>query len=292
MNFIKDYLATVIYILLIVVVIICIIMFGYKILNEKDTTVQISMENVENTIQQNILKNTKVVKENISNNTSINDNDNTSNNNIIIDLSMSKYKLNNSYGKISEIYNTMIDSFVKHKSIISTSTGSERKRSILNPSRGFFFNEYDDFYESWAYTNGTIKKYKYTYSTETAETESESAWWMTGISDFIMFAVDLEITDADYTWQYEYNENVLRNDHQCYELIAIWNGDYTSAVTGEFVYYNGIDKYYIDMNTYELIEKETTFSSVNNEYITYNTYFEYSDDAFQLPQEVEAYFFK
>lgn len=290
MNFIKDYLVTIILVLLIIVGIFGIGMFCYNSLYNENAETNLSAENLTNAIltnninQRNILKDTNEVKENVSNNTNIVKSTNY--------INMSKYKLNSSYGKIAEIYNIMIDSFVKNKLIISTSTGSECKKSTLNPSKGYFFNEYDDFYESWAYTNSMIKKYKYTYSLENAETESESAWWLSEMSDFIMFAVDLKITNTDYTWQYEYNENVLRNGHQCYELIAIWNGDYTSAVTDEFVYHNGIDKYYIDMNTYELIEKEISFSNTNNEYSTYNMYFEYSNDEFQLPQEVETYFFK
>lgn len=135
------------------------------------------------------------------------------------------------------------------------------------------------------------KKYKYIYSTGETEKNSEVSLWMKSDADFVAFAIDFEITDEDYKWDYKYNENISRNGYQCYEIIASWNGDY-ATYSGENRRWDGIEKLYIDMNTYKLIEIESSFYLNDNVgYSTYSNFYEYIDNSLEIPKDAENYIY-
>ena len=280
MSFIKENLITIILILLIIIVILGVGIFCWKIMQVEDKTSNITIaENYTpiNTINQNLAKDNNGVKENI-----------TFNNNYI---NMSKYYLSKSHGKVAEIYNNMLDSLGKQKYIVETSNGSDCIKTTIDLNKMCFLSEYDNFYECWAYTGGLEKKYKYNYSTGETEKNSEVSLWMKSDADFVAFAVDFEITDEDYKWNYEYNENVSRNGYQCYEIVANWNGDFISY-SGKNERWDGTYKLYIDMETYNLIEYEST-AYINDTigYSTYSKFYDYSDNNLQIPKDAQDFIY-
>lgn len=280
MNFIKENLLTIILVMLIIIIISGIGIFCWKVIQVEDETSNITIAenyNPINNINQNLPEDNDEANKNI-----------TINNNYI---NMSKYYLSTTHGRVAEIYNKMLDSLGKQKYIVETSNGSDCKKSTIDLNKMCFLSEYDNFYECWAYTGGLQKKYKYIYSTGETEKNSENSLSMKSDADFVAFAVDFEITDEDYKWNYEYNENVSRNGYQCYEIVANWNGDFNNY-SGENVRWDGIRKLYIDMETYKLIEYESS-SYINDTigYSTYSKFYEYSDDNLQIPKDAENYIF-
>lgn len=280
MNFFKDNLITIILVMLITIIISGIGIFCWKIIQGENETSNITIAenyNPINNINQNLPKENEEVKENI-----------TINNNYI---NMSKYYLSTTHGRVAEIYNNMLDSLGKQKYIVETSNGSDCKKSTIDLNKMCFLSEYDNFYECWTYTGGLQKKYKYIYSTGETEKNSEVSLWMKSDADFVAFAIDFEITDEDYKWDYKYNENISRNGYQCYEIIASWNGDY-ATYSGENRRWDGIEKLYIDMNTCKLIEIESTFYLNDNVgYSTYSNFYEYTDNSLEIPKDAENYIY-
>lgn len=275
MNFIKENLITIILVILIIIIVLCISLFSWKMIQSGNVNVAENNKTVNNNLIQNTLNKNYEKTENIE----INNN--------YIDIS--KYYLDMNNGEVAKIYNNMLDKLVKQKCIIETSNGSDCKKIILDLNKMCFLTEYDEFYECWAHINGSIKKYKYNYSTKEVEASSEVAWWMRNYADFIGFAIDFQINNEDYKWDYQYNKNVLRNGYLCYEIIANWdekNNDYNRK---SYRFY-GTDKLYIDMETYKLIEIENLFYIDDKKYI-YSNFYEYSDDNLEIPKEAENYIY-
>lgn len=272
-------------------ILICIILIGAIMFC---LSALISNTEVVNNVPQNQIIEETTTK-NIENTNNENDESNEIENTEVNNtkpVDMSKYYLDNTYGNMADIYNHMLDELGNKKCIIKTSNGSDSIREVIDLTQMYFLSEYSNFYECWGYTGIFIEKYKYYYDTGKVESNVEDAYYMEEESDFVDFAVSFDITDDNYTWDYEYNENVLRNGIPCYEIIGNWNGDFELHTTGEYNYFNGVDKLYIDMNTYDLIEKEITFTVDGSTYTTYSYFYEYQDARLELPEDAEEYMAK
>lgn len=208
------------------------------------------------------------------------------------DIDMSKYYLTGNNQEVAKVYNAMLDRLGKQKFIVETTTETDCIKTTIDLDKMCFKSEYDEFYECWAYSTGRQRKYKYYYGSGESEFENEESLYMKTKADFVDFAVDFAITDNSYEWYYEINENVERNGHNCYEIIATWNGDYITATTNEAVRNDGIDKLYIDMETYELVERENTFYLNDTVgYTGFSEFYEYTEGSLELSEEAENLIF-
>ena len=209
-------------------------------------------------------------------------------NNIFNYIDMSKYYLNTSNGNVGNIYNKMLDTLGKQKCIVRMATDSECIKSTIDLNKRCVLDEYDEFYVCRAYTGGMRRRYKYFYFTGKSESNSEDLWWMNSNDDFVMFEIDCEITNEDYKWDYKYNENVSRNGYSCYEIIANWDNSFILHSSGEFRENIGVEKLYIDMNTYKIIEIERT-SYYNGIKSSYSIFYEYLDNELEIPKEAQEF---
>lgn len=278
MNFMKENLTTIIVITLIIIIVLGVGVFCWKVAQVEDEKSNVTIAKSYSSFDD----------------IDGNYNNSSENENIIIDnnyINMSKYYLSTSHGRVAEIYNNMLDSLGKQKNIVETSRNSECIKSTIDLNKMCFLSEYDNSYECWAYVGGLQKKYKYNYSTGEIEKNSEVSLWMKSDADFVAFAIDFDISDELYNWNYGYNENISRNGYQCYEIVANWSEEDNN---GSRYYSNGTEKLYIDMNTYKLIEIETTsVLSSNNKVIegTYNKFYEYLDNSLEIPEDAKNYIY-
>ena len=275
MNFIKENLITIILVILIIIIGSSISLVCWKTIRSENVDVAENNKNINKIPIKNVISENSEKTENIEID------------NEYIDIS--KYYLDMNNGEVAKIYNNMLDELIKQKCIIKTSNSSDFKKSTLDLNKMCILTEYDGFYQCWAHINGSIKKYKYNYSTKEVEASSEVAWWWRNYADFIAFAIDFEIKDEDYKWDYQYNKNVLRNGYLCYEIIANWDEKDNDYNMKSFRSY-GTDKLYIDMETYKFIEIEDTFYIDDKKYI-YSNFYEYSDDNLEIPKEAENYIY-
>lgn len=270
MSFIKENLLIIILVILIIMIAIAISIFVDIIKNSNMVNDDVN-ENVVNNNEQQLEE--KIVNE-----------DN------IININMSKYYLNTDYGRVAEIYNKMLDELGKSKYIFITSNGSDYTTKI-DLNKMCLLQENSNSYYCLAYNDKTKKAYKYANYVSGIEQSMEDFLWMKSNADFVAFAVIFSIMYEDYKWDYKYNENVSRNGYLCYEIIANSNGDFYNPY-GEKERYDGTYKLYIDMETYKLIEKEsTTYISDKIGYITYSDFYEYSNDDLKIPKEAEEYIY-
>ena len=305
MNFIKDYLVTFILIILIIAGMAGIGLFCYnslfveepKISNE--TNALNSLNNTTNTLPSN-----KNNSDNINTNTTQNEiiNNETNDENIenpnqieelpegVKTIDMSRYYLDTKLGDAAIIYNNMLKVFEQQKSIAMKAAQSYTERVVLDLERPLAYFKYPTKDEYVSQTNTINNTYTYFYDT------NSSTWQSIPTTDFFdkpSFVHDLTtigINNDTYTWDYKYNKNIIKNDLQCYEVIATWTkSDYNQLVG--FVQSNGYRKFYIDMNTYNLIEIEGTIGIKDWLKTTqFNIQVEYTNEKIELPIGAKEFF--
>lgn len=109
-------------------------------------------------------------------------------------------------------------------------------------------------------------------------------------ADFINVGMHFDIRETEYIWEYELNENVEINGRLCYEIIATGEGRNMSI--GPFVAESnrGFDKVYIDMETYELVEKESNvYRPDTDDYESSIIFYEYTDGDLEMPKSAVSF---
>lgn len=189
--------------------------------------------------------------------------------------------INTSNENIANIYNKMLDTLGKQKYFVKTSTNPKHIKTTIDFNKMYFLEEYEHLYHCYAFTENSFKVYRYYYSTGKVEKHEYGSNTIDSEADFVSRAIDSLIPVDDYEFEYSCTEGISRNGYSCYEIIAN-----RTFQTDSMAY---TMKFYIDMNTYKLIEIEDIYCSSEGESTSTNSYFEYSNSEFEIPKEAQEF---
>lgn len=252
----KDNIITIVFVFISIIILLLLVLFFYNSMDKENKNISRATEFKTNYDSDNI--------------------ENSFTNKSSIDspkIHMSQYYIDSSYGKVAEVYNSMLDELNNKKNIIkiykgdSNNEGYKKELDIINKV-SLYTKGKDYIYKK--YENGKV--YIETYNSKEEYKEGIESNTYLSIDDFFEDALKIKFYD-EYCVSQSCEENINFDNHKCYRITANYSSG-NGAMDGK-------ECFYIDMNTKELVA--ITFETPLTNNVTYTYYYEYSNDEIRMP---------